>query len=46
MTQDTSKLQAELTQFTGTEHYYCNAYYREMNYTEGIKHLATTVSAY
>ena len=46
MTIDTSTLQAELAQFTGTEHYYCNAYYREMNYTDGIKHLVTTVSAY
>ena len=46
MTIDTFTLQAELAQFTGTEQYYVNAYYREMNYTDGIKYLATTVSAY
>ena len=46
MTIDTFTLQAELAQFTGTEQYYVNALYREMNYTDGIKHLVTTVSAY
>ena len=46
MTLDTSKLKAELAQFTGTEHYYCNALYREMNYTDGVKYLAATVGSY
>ncbi len=46
MTIDPTKLQAELAQFTGTEHYYCNALYQEMQYTDGIKYLATTVSCY
>ena len=41
-----SKFKAELGQFTGTEHYYFNPLYQEMNYTDGIKYLAATVSAY
>jgi hypothetical protein len=38
-----AKFKAELGQFTGTEHYYCNPLYQEMNYTDGVKYLAATV---
>ena len=41
-----AKFKAELGQFTGTEHYYCNPLYQAMNYTDGVKYLATTVGAY
>ena len=41
-----AKFKAELGQFTGTEHYYCNPLYQAMNYTDGVKYLAATVGAY
>ena len=41
-----AKFKAELGQFTGTEHYYFNPLYQEMNYTDGVNYLVATVSAY
>jgi hypothetical protein len=41
-----AKFKAELEQFTGTAHYYFNPLYQHMNYTDGVKYLATTVGAY
>ena len=40
------KFKAELGQFTGTERYYFNPLYQEMNYTDGVNYLAATVGAY
>jgi hypothetical protein len=38
--------QAELNQFTGTEHYYRSAINRDVVYTDGVQYLAEKAGAY
>lgn len=47
MTQKTTRLnQADLRQFTGTEHWYRHALMRSILFTDGAKYVADTAGAY
>lgn len=39
-------LEQELRQFTGTQQYYFNPFYKWMQYTDGVKHFAEKAGAY
>jgi len=46
MTQTTSLTEADLRQFTGTEHWYRHSFVRKVLYTDGVQYVAEKGGAY